>query len=1154
MALQIEQQTRDIGVVRTTLGPERTRVIVRPGDAFRFIDDAGQPIVRAPRLRVRRLDNNLIIDGLPDGREVELNNFFGACRPGAECTVSLAGIGLPGAAVITEDSPPTAALQDGSFLLYSDNTDSVALAALPAAKVVDAAGPSWLAIGGAAAGIGIAAAAAGGGGGGGGPAEDTTAPGAPVVTSGAVLRRASALVTGEAEAGARVTVRVDVNGNGTFTDPGDVAFVTTAGADGRWSVDLNQAPQSGTLPPGGLVDGQAYALLVQAADASQNASPSTRTTVTLDGTAPAAPVLAVVAGDDVVNGAERQGGVTVAGTAEAGASVAVTWGATTLTATAGANGQFSVPFQPTQVPADGNVAIRAVATDAAGNESAPGSRPGAIAIDTVAPTAPTITSAAVTNLARPVLSGNAEAGSRVVVSLDLASNGGVDVTYATTASPTGVWSVDTATATPTSGSIGAGLPDRSGATLTANALSVVATDPAGNASPAASGTVTRDSTIPPAPAIAAVAGDDIVNAVERPGSVTVSGTLDPAYSGRPVTVTWGATVRAATVTGTAWSAVFVTTEIPAGEGATTVQATTVSLAGVISATGTRTVTIDTTPPAAPTASLTPGSDTGTPGDNITTATTPTIRVDLNGIGGAAPVAGDTVRLTSAGGVLRGSAVLTGADILADFVNVTTSALPVGATTLSATVTDVGGNASGAGTLALTILAAPSAPTVAPDLLASSDSGASSTDNITSDTTPTFVIGALPAGVTAVRLFVAGVEVTTSAYDPAGGGQITPSTPLAAPGVAQAITYAYVDGTGAVTAQSPALPVTIDTTAPAPPSSAPDLLASSDTGASNTDNITDDLTPTFVVGALPAGVTGMQLLVNGEPVAATYVSTGGGQITPDAPLAPSATVRAFGVALFDAAGNVGAQGPTLSVVVDTDTTPPAAPTVAPDLLASSDSGVSNTDNITNAARPVFSIGALPVGVAGARLYVGGAQVAATYDAVAGTLTPSADVPAPGPAQAVTYTYLDAFGNESTASPGLSVTLDRTAPTAGSVTFTFNVFDDRGTVATGDDIAFVDNTVVTGSTDTTPRVVLTVNTLLANDRLQLVRDITPLGVLTAAGVIDLNEAAPLPTAGAAPSTPSALYSVSLTDLAGNAPTVLDLNGGALGTDFVLRISVT
>ncbi|MEI7443804.1 MAG: hypothetical protein WCK28_02850, partial [Burkholderiales bacterium] len=155
MALQIEQQTRDFGVVRTPIVGERTRVVVRPGDAFRFVDDTtGKPPLRAPRMRVRRIDNNLIIDGLPEGREVQLNNFFGACRPGAECTVSLEGIGFPGTPPITEESLPQAALQDGSFLLYADNSDATTVSGvLAATQVAQATGPSWFAIG--AAGLGV---------------------------------------------------------------------------------------------------------------------------------------------------------------------------------------------------------------------------------------------------------------------------------------------------------------------------------------------------------------------------------------------------------------------------------------------------------------------------------------------------------------------------------------------------------------------------------------------------------------------------------------------------------------------------------------------------------------------------------------------------------------------------------------------------------------------------------------------------------------------------------------------------------------------------------------------------------------------------------------------------------------------------------------
>jgi hypothetical protein len=390
MPLLIEQQTRDIGLVRTPLGPERTRVFVRPGDSFRFVDDAGQVPARFPNMRVRRLDNNLIVDGLPDGREIELNNFFGACRPGAECTVSLDGLGVAGT-VVTEETAPIAPLSDGSFLLYADTRDAAALAAaLPAAKVAEAAGPSWLAIGGVACGLAIAGAAAGGGGGGGGgsgPATDTTPPDAPVITSGPVIKRSAAIVTGEAEAGARVTLRVDVNGNGTFTDPADLSFSTIADANGRWQVDLRGTPTSGSPPAGGLGDGQ-YALLAQAVDAAQNASGSTRSTVTIDGVPPAVPTIAVVAGNDVVNAAERDAGIVVTGTAEAGSSVTVTVGAVSATTTATAAGTWTASFDGRSLTDVGLVAVGATATDAAGNASNQVTRQ--VVFETIVPGAPII--------------------------------------------------------------------------------------------------------------------------------------------------------------------------------------------------------------------------------------------------------------------------------------------------------------------------------------------------------------------------------------------------------------------------------------------------------------------------------------------------------------------------------------------------------------------------------------------------------------------------------------------------------------------------------------------------------------------------------------------------------------------------------------------
>jgi hypothetical protein len=1120
MALLIEQTSRDVPVRLTVVGAERTQVVVRPGDSFRFMDDSGKP-VKAPGLKVRRLDNNLIIDGLPDGQVIELNNFFGACRPGAECTVALEGLGTGAAVMITEETPPVSALADGSFLLYTNNA-ATPLAALPAAAAIQSSGPSAGVIGAVAGGVLVAGVAGAGGGGGGdsGPVTDTTPPAAPIVTSGAVLKASEPIVTGEAEANARVILRIDTNGNGLFTDATDVTYVTTADANGAWRIDLRSAPQLG--PQTTLTDGLPYGLLLQAVDAAQNASPSTRTVLTLDASPPAIPVIAAIAGDDILNAAERAAGVTVRGTAEPGASVTVTMGQSSLTTTADASGAFSALFTADRIPADGNTSVLAVATDAVGNVGPAATR--LILVDTTAPSAPTVTSGAITNLTLPVLSGAAEAGSTVRISIDTDNDGSVQATYTVVASTAGAWSVNTATATPDGGGVFAGFTNNS-----LNGIATQATDTAGNRSAAGAATLGVDFTAPPAPVIATVATDDIVNAGERAAGVTVTGTLpDALYAGRPVTVSWGGVSVVATFTNpqnTAFQATFATGQLPA-DGPAAVTASYTSVGGGPSIIGQREVLVDTTPPAAPGAApdLAAASDTGLSNtDNITSDTTPTFIVGAVPIGVAGVILyrdGSAVAATystSGGGTLTPDAAVptsaspqsftyawvdtagnvsapspalavtvntagpaapaTAPDLVAasdtgvsatDNITADTTptfligALPSGVTgvilyragapvaatyaagsggTLTpdaaipssavaqsftyAYVDTAGNTSSQSPALSVVVNAAgPAAPSVAPDLLTASDSGASSTDNITNDTTPVFVVGALPVGVIGATLYVAGVEVA-STYAPGGGGTLTPTAALAAPGTPQNVTFAWVDATGTTSAQSQTLPVTIDTVAPATPGVAPDLVAASDTGVSDTDNITADTTPTFLIGALPSDASGAVLYLAGAPIAATYAAGGGGTITPNAAVPSSASAQNFTYAFVDAAGNTSGQSPALAVVVNA--AGPTAPGAAPDLLTASDSGALSNDNITNVTTPIFQIGALPVGVTGARLYVAGVEVAATYaPGGGGTLTPNAALAAPGTPQDITFAWVDSGGNTSAQSPALAVTIDTTAP--------------------------------------------------------------------------------------------------------------------------------
>ena len=103
---------------------------------------------------------------------------------------------------------------------------------------------------------------------------------------------------------------------------------------------------------------------------------------------------------------------------------------------------------------------------------------------------------------------------------------------------------------------------------------------------------------------------------------------------------------------------------------------------------------DTTAPAPPVLDLLASSDSGTSStDNRTNDDTPTIRVAINtGAGATAAVAGDTVRLYS-GATQVGSAVLTGADLAAGYVDITSSVLAAGSRSMTATVTDADSNVS-----------------------------------------------------------------------------------------------------------------------------------------------------------------------------------------------------------------------------------------------------------------------------------------------------------------------------------------------------------------------------------------------------------------------------------------------------------------------------
>ncbi len=172
----------------------------------------------------------------------------------------------------------------------------------------------------------------------------------------------------------------------------------------------------------------------------------------------------------------------------------------------------------------------------------------------------------------------------------------------------------------------------------------------------------------------------------------------------------------------------------------------------------------------------------------------------------------------------------------------------------------------------------------------------------------------------------------------GAGGTTTRTVTFAAGV-HPLSVDVTDTAGNRSQQSVELDLTVDSTPPATPG-APDMLASSDSGASSTDNLTNINAPAF------AGTAEANALVR---LYADSLLVGQGLVTADGnweitcqPLTDGS--HDMTVLLEDAAGNVSGLSDALTITVDT--TPPQRPTL--DLQAGDDTGCSDHDNITDKA--------------------------------------------------------------------------------------------------------------------------------------------------------------------------------------------------------------
>ena len=209
----------------------------------------------------------------------------------------------------------------------------------------------------------------------------------------------------------------------------------------------------------------------------------------------------------------------------------------------------------------------------------------------------------------------------------------------------------------------------------------------------------------------------------------------------------------------------------------------------------------------------------------------------------------------------------------------------------------------------------------PDLIASSDSGVSDTDDVTrfDNATPAAALQFLVAGTTpgaSVTLWLGGAAVATATA--AGPGTLLTLDPAVrlANGT-HAVTARQTDPDGEPSPASPALSFTVDTMPPPFAPGPPDLQTASDTGASNFDNVTSDNRPTITVTGGPY----YRLLRNGVRVSGAYDSAA----AYTSPLLFDG-VHTFTLQWVDAAGNVSVASGPLQVTVDT--APPAAALAEP----------------------------------------------------------------------------------------------------------------------------------------------------------------------------------------------------------------------------------
>ena len=542
---------------------------------------------------------------------------------------------------------------------------------------------------------------------------DTTAPVISVNTLSGddVLNAAEAqqplTVHGSSSAEAGQTVTVTLGGK-TYT-----ALVAN---DGTWTLDV---------PAADLANLSEGALTVTASvnDKAGNNGQTTHT-LTVDTVAPAV-TISTVADDDIVNNAEQLAGQTISGTttAEQGQTVTVSFNGHSYQATVAANGSWSVfvPGRDFLGLSDGDYTLTATVSDKAGN---PGSTTHNVTLNGDVPTI------AINTFAQDDIVNAAEHGTPLVISGTTDAPTGQTVTitlngktYTATVQNDGTWSYTVGSADVTA------LADGGSYVINAQVSNAIGNSASDNY------TVTVDLTAPSMGiSIDSLQNDTGLSAndfITNDSQVVVNGSLTAQLGNNEkaqISLDGGTTWIDLTVTGTTWR---YTDGRTLTDGTYQYQVRVIDNAGNVGATDSQDVVIDLTKPAAATITVDSVSqDTGLSDSDFITSDN---QISLKGTLGAALGSGDHAQISLDGGATWTDVSVSGLS----WTYVDGRTLTDGDYNYQLRVIDDAGNISATTSQVVTVdtVAPDASKTIAIDSI-SDDTGLSSSDFITNDTSLT----------------------------------------------------------------------------------------------------------------------------------------------------------------------------------------------------------------------------------------------------------------------------------------------------------------------------------------------------------------------------------------------------------------------------------